>query len=153
MDSLQQPTATTSRELRRIDRTPHRRSAIVFPKMIAVVIPCYKVKEQILGVLQGIGPECQSIYVVDDCCPEESGTLVQDQCTDGRVKVIFHDKNRGVGGATLSGYSAALEDGAEVIVKLDGDGQMDPGFIPKLVAPVQSGEADYAKGNRFYDLD
>jgi glycosyltransferase involved in cell wall biosynthesis len=121
--------------------------------MIAVVIPCYKVKEQILDVLQGIGPECQSIYVVDDCCPEGSGTLVQDQCTDGRVKVIFHDKNRGVGGATLSGYSAALEDGAEVIVKLDGDGQMDPGFIPKLVAPVQTGEADYAKGNRFFDLD
>jgi glycosyltransferase involved in cell wall biosynthesis len=75
---------------------------------------------------------------------------VEDRCDDPRVRVISHDRNRGVGAAVLSGYRRALTDGAEIIVKLDGDGQMDPSLIPGLVAPIAAGEADYTKGNRFY---
>jgi dolichol-phosphate mannosyltransferase len=43
--------------------------------------------------------------------------------------------------------------GADIIVKLDGDGQMDPAAIPHLVRPIESGSADYTKGNRFYALE
>ena len=121
--------------------------------MIAVVIPCFRVKSQILDVLSGIGPECQAIYVVDDGCPEGTGDHVEAECRDPRVRVLRHDANRGVGAATLTGYEAALVAGAAVIVKLDGDGQMDPAWIPRLVRPIQDGEADYVKGNRFFDLD
>ena len=121
--------------------------------MIAVVIPCYRVKSQILDVLSGIGPECQAIYVVDDGCPEATGDHVEAECRDPRVRVLRHDANQGVGAATLTGYQAALTAGAAVIVKLDGDGQMDPAWIPRLVRPIQDGEADYVKGNRFFDLD
>lgn len=121
--------------------------------MIAAVIPCYRVRAQILGVLKGIGPECARIYVVDDACPEGTGDLVEAECADPRVQVLRHARNEGVGGATLTGYRRALSDGAEVLVKLDGDGQMDPSLIPKLVRPISAGEADYTKGNRFYDID
>jgi len=121
--------------------------------MIAVVIPCYQVEAQILGVLSAIGPECQAIYVVDDHCPEGTGDRVEADCRDPRVRVVRNDRNLGVGGATLAGYSAALADGAEVIVKLDGDGQMNPALIPHLVRPILEGDADYAKGNRFFELD
>ncbi len=121
--------------------------------MIAVVIPCYRVKRQILEVLAGIGPECQAIYVVDDACPEGAGDHVEAECKDPRVRVLRHDRNRGVGGATITGYQAALQAGAEIIVKLDGDGQMDPSWIPALLRPIQDGEADYVKGNRFFELD
>jgi dolichol-phosphate mannosyltransferase len=121
--------------------------------MIAVVIPCYRVKKQILGVLSAIGPECQAIYVVDDACPEGSGDHVESECSDPRVRVLRNDSNLGVGGATMAGYRAALADGAEIIVKLDGDGQMDPALISRLIRPILEGEADYAKGNRFFDLD
>ena len=121
--------------------------------MIAVVIPCYRVRHKVLEVIAGIGPECQAIYVVDDACPEGTGDHVESECRDPRVHVLRHDRNRGVGGATLTGYEAALLAGAEVVVKLDGDGQMDPGWIPRLVGPLQRGEADYAKGNRFFELD
>jgi dolichol-phosphate mannosyltransferase len=121
--------------------------------MIAVVIPCYRVRHQILGVLEGIGPECRSIYVVDDACPEGTGDLVETECHDPRVRVIRCEQNQGVGGATLTGYRAALDAGAEVVVKLDGDGQMDPGLIPRLVHPIHLGEADYCKGNRFFELE
>ncbi len=120
---------------------------------IAVVVPCYRARGQVLDVLARIGPECTAVYVVDDACPEASGKHVQAHCRDPRVRVLFHAENQGVGGATLSGYRAALADGADVLVKLDADGQMDPALIPTLVAPIQVGEADYAKGNRFFDLE
>jgi len=120
--------------------------------MIAVVIPCYRVKKQILGVLSGVGAECDAIYVVDDGCPEHTGDHVEAECRDPRVRVIREERNRGVGGATMSGLRAAIADGAEIVVKLDGDGQMDPDLIPLLVQPILDGEADYTKGNRFFEL-
>ncbi len=120
--------------------------------MIAVVIPCYRVRNQILNLLKEIGPEVEKIYVVDDACPEESGKLVAENTTDPRVEVLFHEKNRGVGGAVKTGYRKAMEDGATIIVKLDGDGQMDPHLIPQLIDPIRNKQADYVKGNRFYDL-
>jgi glycosyltransferase involved in cell wall biosynthesis len=87
--------------------------------------------------------------VVDDGCPEATGDQVDREAGDPRVSVLRSGRNLGVGGATKRGYAQALHDGADVIVKLDADGQMDPAFIPLLVAPVLSGRADYAKGNRF----
>ncbi|QSZ27768.1 glycosyltransferase family 2 protein [Aceticella autotrophica] len=120
---------------------------------IAVVIPCYRVTKHILGVIEGIGSEVWRIYVVDDKCPEQSGNYVEANCRDLRVVILRHEINQGVGGAVMTAYQAAIADGAHVIVKLDGDGQMDPALIPTLVAPILNGEADYAKGNRFFDLE
>lgn len=122
------------------------------PWRIAVVIPCYRVRATILDVIGGIGPECASILVVDDGCPEKSGALVERECADPRVRVLYHDGNRGVGAAVITGYKAALEKAANVIVKIDGDGQMDPADLPRLIAPILQGEADYTKGNRFFSL-
>lgn len=122
------------------------------PRSVAVVIPCYRVGAAIGGVLAGIGPEVQRIYCVDDACPEGSGRQIEATCADPRLRVLFNERNLGVGGATMVGYAQALADGAEVVVKLDGDGQMDPALIPKFVAPILAGRADYTKGNRFFDL-
>ena len=119
---------------------------------VAVVIPAYRVRRHILDVLRAIGPECAAIYVVDDGCPEESGRLVEEQCHDTRVQVIRHARNGGVGAAVITGYKAALAGGANLIVKIDGDGQMDPADLPRIIAPIVQGEADYTKGNRFYSL-
>lgn len=119
---------------------------------VAVIIPSYKVVNHILSVIDEICGLVWRIYVIDDACPEGSGALVEQQCTDPRVSVIRHERNKGVGGAVMTGYRAAVEDGATVIVKVDGDGQMDPSLIPEFVMPIISGDADYTKGNRFYDL-
>ena len=121
--------------------------------MNAVVIPCYKVSSQICALLQEIGSDIEIIFVVDDCCPEKSGALVERNCHDPRVNVIYHTANQGVGGAVLTGYQAAIKAGAQIIVKIDGDGQMDPGLIPAFIAPIVEGDADYTKGNRFFDLE
>lgn len=119
---------------------------------IVVVIPAFKVSNQILAVVENIGPEVSLIVVVDDCCPESSGKLVQAGCSDKRVKVLTHQENKGVGGAMITGYRFALEKGADIIVKLDGDGQMDPSLIPRLLEPILKEQADYVKGNRFFNV-
>lgn len=120
---------------------------------IAVVIPCYKVKKHILSVIRSIGTEVFRIYVTDDKCPEETGKYVEANCQDPRVRVIYNPENRGVGGATMAGYRQAVEDNADIVVKIDGDGQMNPKLIPRFVQPIIEGYADYTKGNRFYSLE
>lgn len=121
--------------------------------MISVVIPCYKVSIHICDLISNIGDEVDVIIVIDDCCPENSGKIVEDKCHDPRVRVIFHESNQGVGGAVLTGYKAAIDLGASVIVKLDGDGQMDPALIPAFISPIERGEVDYTKGNRFFEIE
>ena len=117
---------------------------------IAVVIPCYRVKDQILDVIKGIGPEVDSIYIVDDSCPEHTGDQVTSNSNDPRVKVIRHSENQGVGGATMTGFLAARDDGANIVVKMDGDGQMDPRHIGSLIRPLIHQSADCVKANRFF---
>lgn len=120
---------------------------------IAVVVPCFRVRDQILGVLGRMGPDVARVYVIDDGCPQKTGDAVEEQCADPRVCVLRHGENRGVGAAVVTGYRRALADGAEIIVKLDGDGQMDPALIPRFVRPILEGEADYSKGNRFFNVE
>lgn len=117
---------------------------------LAVVIPCYKVSRHIVDVIHRMGPEVTHIFVVDDCCPEQTSAVVQQHCRDPRVVVVQQPKNGGVGSATMRGYQEAIAYGADVILKIDGDGQMDPALIGRFVRPVMMGWADYTKGNRFF---
>jgi len=119
---------------------------------IAVVIPCFKARDYILKVLGDIGPEVSRIYVIDDQCPQHTGQHVREKCNDPRVSIIKNETNQGVGGAVIAGYRQALQEGADIIVKMDADGQMDPRMLPKLVKPIIDHRADYTKGNRFYDV-
>jgi glycosyltransferase involved in cell wall biosynthesis len=120
---------------------------------IAVVIPSYKVTQHIANVIEKIPAMVWRIYVVDDACPDGTGEFVDEYIKNERVRVITHKLNQGVGGAVMSGYEAAIYDGADIIVKIDGDGQMDPSLISYFIEPISSGEADYTKGNRFFDLE
>ena len=122
-------------------------------KIIAVVIPAYKVKEKIIKVVSTIPSFVNFIYVIDDCCPENSGDLVQQTTDDSRVKVIKHKVNLGVGAAVITGYKEAVKDNADVVVKLDGDGQMNPDLIIDFINPIINETADYCKGNRFFNLE
>lgn len=117
---------------------------------IAVAIPCYKVTRHVLGVIEAIGPEVERIYAVDDACPSGSGQFIEENNLDDRVRVLYHTENRGVGGAMITAYKAAITESIDIVVKIDGDGQMNPQLLPQFVKPLISGKADYTKGNRFY---
>ena len=118
---------------------------------IAVVIPAYKVSDHIIEVVRAIGKQVSEIIVIDDKCPQNSGLQVMKKIKDKRVKVIFNSVNLGVGGSMRVGYKEALKSNPSFIVKIDGDGQMDPNLIPIFVKELQITGADYAKGNRFSD--
>ena len=119
--------------------------------MIAVVIPCYRVSRQVVDVIAKIDDKVDLIVCVDDACPEGSGKVIRENFPDAeRLVVETHEANLGVGAAVISGYRIALEHNADIIVKIDGDGQMDPRDVGRLIKPIIDGEADYTKGNRFY---
>jgi glycosyltransferase involved in cell wall biosynthesis len=119
--------------------------------VIAAVIPAYRVSSHIAHVIADMPREVQHVIVVDDASPDALQAALA-AVTDARLVVIRHDVNRGVGGAMKTGIAKALELEADVVVKIDGDGQMDPSLIPRFVAPIVSGDADFTKGNRFDDL-
>ena len=117
-----------------------------------LVIPCYRVKAHILKVIAKTPAWVEGIVCVDDACPEGSADFIEANNTDPRVVVIRLAQNQGVGGATMAGYREAARRGGQVLVKVDGDDQMDLGYVAHLVAPILLGEADYAKGNRFTSI-
>lgn len=122
-------------------------------KQIWVVIPAYKLNQEVINLIESIPPIVSKVVVIDDACPDKSGNLIEKLCKDSRVSVHYNQENLGVGGAVKKGYKIAIENTAEIVIKLDGDGQMDPRNIPKLIAPLLNHEADYTKGNRFYTLN
>ena len=117
-----------------------------------LVVPCFKVKAHILNVIAKAPAWVEGIICVDDACPEQSGDFIEANAADPRVVVLRLSENQGVGGATMAGYREAARRGGQVLVKVDGDDQMDLGYMAHLVAPILLGEADYAKGNRFTSL-
>lgn len=121
---------------------------------IAVVIPCYQVSAHIHEVIRTIPPDIDWIIAVDDCSADDTAkTLGSLSSEDQRLIVLRHESNQGVGGAMITGYRKAMELGVDIIIKMDGDGQMDPGDIPALLRPILDGAADFTKGNRFRDLN
>lgn len=115
---------------------------------IVVVIPCYNVEKTIASVVAGMPSYVRWLVLVDDASGDRTAEIV-DSLKSERIRVIHLPENQGVGGATMRGYEEALALSADVIVKVDGDGQMDPDYLLPLIAPIMAGEADYTKGNRF----
>ena len=121
---------------------------------LVVIIPAFHVADTIESVLNELPEYLRHIVVVDDASPDNTSELVQAYAKhDNRIVLIQHEQNQGVGGAMCTGFKKALELGAQVVIKIDGDHQMNPAHIPALVTPLLEGKADYAKGNRFRDFE
>jgi glycosyltransferase involved in cell wall biosynthesis len=116
-------------------------------KRVGVVVPAFDEEALIAATLAGIPPLVDRIIVVDDGSSDRTGEAALG-LGDPRVEVITHEQRSGVGAATLTGYRQALADGLDVVAVMNGDNQMDPEDLPKLVQPVARGELDYAKANR-----
>jgi glycosyltransferase involved in cell wall biosynthesis len=114
---------------------------------ISVVVPAYNEARLIARTLRAIPAFVSHVVVVDDASRDDTAARAL-AVGDARVQVVRHAQNRGVGAAIVSGYRAAFARGADVCVVMAGDGQMDPGDLERLVAPVLRGEAAYAKGDR-----
>jgi len=131
---------------------------------LSVVVPAYNEEDHVGEVIQTL-PDCvDRAYVVDDCSTDGTWSVIQEHVSDRErtrsraltdggptarsVVPIQHGTNRGVGGAIKTGYLAAIDDGADIVAVMGGDGQMDPDLLPDIVHPIAAGRGDYAKGNR-----
>ena len=119
---------------------------------IAVIIPCFRVRDFIVEVVRDALVVADYVFVIDDACPQSSGDHLEQSVSDPRLHVLRHNKNQGVGGAVITGFHAALKTDAEIFIKMDVDGQMEHKWLPRLIEPLLLGHADFTKANRFYDL-
>jgi glycosyltransferase involved in cell wall biosynthesis len=120
-------------------------------KTIAVVVPCYNEETQIEHVIQTMPEYVDQIVVVDDSSKDKTVEVIENLTkADSKIKLIKEKQNRGCGGALATGYIWARDNGFDVVVRMDGDDQMDPSELKLLLDPVVSGETDYAKGNRLF---
>lgn len=117
---------------------------------IAIVIPCYKVENHIAQVITEIPDTVDYIIAVNDCSPDNTDTiLIGIAKTMPKLIYLKHQLNQGVGGAMITGFKKAIELGADIVVKMDGDGQMDIKYLNSFVKPILEDKADMTKGNRF----
>ncbi len=119
--------------------------------IIAGVIPCYKTPDKAKKVVRQSFKYLDIIICVDDFCPLNTGQEIEKNIDNDKLHVLYHKKNKGVGGAMKTGIKYAMDLGANIIIKIDSDGQMSPNLIPGLLEPIKSGKADFTKGNRFRD--
>lgn len=115
---------------------------------IHVVIPAYNVARHLREVVKGLPAFVDAVIVVDDGSTDATLDEVR-ACADPRVTVITHPVNRGLGAAMVSAFQEVLRHADGIAVKMDGDGQMDPTLLARLLDPIVDGRCEYAKGNRF----
>ncbi len=117
---------------------------------VALVVPAYKEEKMIRATMEGAGKQFDRIYVIDDCSPDKTASIVEAHSKkDRRVVLLRHEKNKGVGQAIITGYKQAAKDGCDIAVVVGGDNQMDLADVDNLLEPIVKGEADYVKGNRW----
>lgn len=115
--------------------------------LVAVVTPAYNEERFICHVIERIPAFVDHIIVVDDSSTDGTSRAAL-QADDKRVIVLNTSQNLGVGGATLLGYRKAMELDSDIVVKMDGDGQMPPAYLGTLLDALVEEGYDYAKGNR-----
>lgn len=115
---------------------------------IAIVIAAYNEEAGIGGVVRAIPPVIEGIPTATVVVVDGSTDDTAAEARKAGALVCDVPVNRGQGAALRLGYRIAREGGAEYIVTTDADGQYDPADIPRILAPVLRGEADFATGSR-----
>src|SRR6266513_603451 len=106
-------------------------------RRIAVVIPAFNIAQHIDGVVKGIPEFVDDIIVVEDAGTDETAEVIRE-LGEPRLRMVQQAVNQGVGGAMVTGFRLAMDGGADVVAKMDGDGQMDPGYLPALLDLIVS---------------
>ena len=120
---------------------------------VVAIVPCYKSSNIAALVVKDIIKYVDYVICIDDNCPDRTGKKIEKNILSDKLIVLYHDKNKGVGGATKTGIKYALKINASIIIKIDSDGQMDPSYIPQLLDPIINKSSQFSKGNRFRNVD
>jgi glycosyltransferase involved in cell wall biosynthesis len=115
---------------------------------IAVVVPAHNESRLIARAVAVVPDFVDDIIVVDDASDDGTSDVLKREVKRPGLHFLRHEVNLGVGGAIVSGYRQALGLGADIVVVMAGDAQMDPADLPRLITPIITGDADYSKGDR-----
>ena len=116
-------------------------------RIIGVVVPVYNEEKLISDTLKHIPDVVDRIYIINDGSTDASGEIL-NSIVSKRICIMHNQHNMGPGAATIKGYKKALEEDMDIIVKMDGDDQMDSKYFFDLISPIINDQADYTKGNR-----
>src|SRR3989338_3173860 len=120
---------------------------------IIIVMPAYQAQGTIASVIPRIPKDFYSridkIVIVNDGSRDRTKeTVMSLQKKYKKIVLINHEKNKGYGGAQKTGFRSVLDLGGDIGVLLHSDGQYAPELLPKMVAPIEKGEADVVLGSR-----
>jgi polyprenyl-phospho-N-acetylgalactosaminyl synthase len=110
-----------------------------------VVIPAYNEEKKINEVIRGVFEYVPNVVIVDDGSHDKTCQVARSS----GAWVLQHRINRGQGASLATGIEFALQQGADVIVTFDSDGQMSASDIPKMIEPITSGQTEVVLGSRF----
>ncbi len=115
---------------------------------LSVIIPVYNEVNNIREIVKLVKATrlAKEIVIVDDLSSDGTRELVEKLNGKGKVRVIFHEKNRGKGAAVATGMKAAKGD---ILLIQDADLEYDPRDYPALLQPIREGRADVVYGSRF----
>jgi glycosyltransferase involved in cell wall biosynthesis len=120
-------------------------------KKICAVVPAYNEETQIGKVIDTMPEYVDKIVIIDDKSKDRTIEIINRyKKKNGKIVLIEHPKNQGVGGAIASGYKWSRDNDMDIAVVMAGDNQMDPENLTDLLDPVVDGEVDYSKGNRLF---
>lgn len=115
---------------------------------IAVVIPAFNEEKKISQVVDSIPDYVDHIIIIDDCSQDNTPNIISN-LKNKNISYLRNDKNNGVGFSMVRGYELAMDLNNDLMIKIDGDGQMDPSHLPGLLDALIVEKFDYVKGNRF----
>ncbi len=121
-------------------------------RKIGVIIPAFNEESFIENTIRGVPAFIDHIIVINDGSLDRTAEIVE-RLRSSRLSIIHHAQRIGVGRALRSGYTRSLQLQSDIVVVMDGDGQMSPKDLPQLIEPIIRGDADYTKGNRFHSWD
>jgi len=119
---------------------------------LLVTLPALNEENTVSQVVKGVPREIRGVATVEVLVVDDGSVdRTAEEAERAGAHVIRHSTTRGVGAAFQSAVSYGLDRGADLIVSIDADGQFDAADIPKLIAPVVAGQADFATASRFKD--
>ncbi len=115
---------------------------------LTIVIPVYNERDTIREIIQRVRDVSleKEIIVVDDRSTDGTREILADYASDGVVRVLYHETNRGKGAALRTGFKHAAND---IVIIQDADLEYDPGEYASLIKPIVDGKADVVYGTRF----
>jgi hypothetical protein len=114
-----------------------------------VIVPAYNEEDNIRNTLRdleenGAGTD---VLVMNDCSTDGTEAILQET----GVNHLSFPVNLGIGGGVQAGYQYARENGYEIAIQFDGDGQHEAKYLQALIDPIEAGEADIVIGSRFVE--